>query len=103
MTVRQAELMVRPRVVFVLAAEQDISPHKVEAVLLERIHFRCVGRIGIELMEALVRVKIEMGNECGKNEGKDPVGEKNIPFVEVVHVSGGRRVFEEDSKARSEH
>merc|ERR1712212_1162444 len=54
-------------------------------------------------MEALVRVKIEMRNECGENEGKDPVGEENVPLVEVVHVSGGRRVFEEDGKARSEH
>ena len=95
--------MVRPRVVFVLAAEQDVSPHKVEAVLLELIHFRYVGRIGIELMEALVRVKIEMRNECGENEGKDPVGEENVSLVEVVHVSGSCRVFEEDGEARSEH
>ena len=37
-TRREAELMVCPRVLFVLAAEQDISPHIVEAVRLELVH-----------------------------------------------------------------
>ena len=102
-TRREAELMVCPRVLFVLAAEQDISPHIVEAVRLELVHSEHHSRIGIQLMEALVWVEVEMCDQSGENEGEDPVGEENVSFVEVVHVSTGCRVLEEDGKARSEH
>ena len=54
-------------------------------------------------MEALVWVEVEMCDQSGENEGEDPVGEENVSFVEVVHVSAGCCVLEEDGKARSEH
>ena len=54
-------------------------------------------------VKAIVWVDIEMPDEYGKEHGKNPVGEKNVSLVEVVHVSRRRCLLEEDRKAGSEH
>ena len=103
--------MVCPRMDFVLAAEKNVPPHIVEAILLELIHFKqgwihfsgVVGAARIDCTKTSVWVEIEVPGQYAEQQGKDAVGEKNVSFVEVVHVSCRRCLLEENGKARREH
>ena len=44
-------------------------------------------------------MSVNLQNETSKNAAKEDVGEENVAFVEVIHISRCCRLVEEESQA----
>ena len=96
---RQAELELSVIKIVLLAAENNVPPHKILPLTI--LHCKMV-KLKKELRcfsNTCLFVSVDLDDEPEENESKEKVGEENVPLVEIIQVPGGRCLVEEERQA----